>query len=298
MYKRQIQYADSAMYFAKDRGRNDYRFFAPEMVAQVSRRLALETSLRQALEHGELGMAFQPLIDLQSERLCGAEVLLRWQSPEHGAVPPAEFVPILEDTGMIEPVGLWLLGQVCLQVRAWRDAELPPIFLSVNVSMQQLIRGELCARLGHLLETLALPPAAFELEITESVFMENAERIGVTLRELRALGIGIAIDDFGTGYSSFAALSQLPIDKLKIDKVFIERVGSDENADTLCAAIAAMAHNLRLTVVAEGVESELQHRRLRAMGCDQAQGYWYGRPVTGDELEEQLRALARRQSLA
>jgi diguanylate cyclase (GGDEF)-like protein len=293
-----IQYADSAMYHAKDGGRNAYRCFAPEMVVQVSRRLALETSLRGALEHGELSLVFQPLVDLASERLCGAEVLLRWHSPEHGAVTPAEFIPILEDTGMIEPVGLWLLEQVCLQVRAWRDAELPPVFLSVNVSMQQLIRGELCARLGHLLDALALPPAAFELEVTETVFMENAERIGVTLRELRALGIGIAIDDFGTGYSSFGVLSRLPIDKLKIDKVFVERVGGDENADTLCAAIAAMAHNLRLTVVAEGVESELQHRRLRAMGFDQAQGYWYGRPVTGEGLEELLRALARRQSLA
>jgi EAL domain-containing protein (putative c-di-GMP-specific phosphodiesterase class I) len=158
--------------------------------------------------------------------------------------------------------------------------------------MQQLIRGELRARMGQLLDALALPPAAFELEITETVFMETAERIGVTLHELRALGIGIAIDDFGTGYSSFAALSRLPIDKLKIDKVFIERLGGDENADTLCAAIAAMAHNLRLTVVAEGVESELQHLRLRAMGCDQAQGYWYGRPVTGEGLEAMLRALA------
>ena len=293
-----IQYADSAMYVAKDSGRNAYRFFAPEMVAQVSRRLALETSLRQALEHGELSLVYQPLIDLQSEHLCGAEVLLRWRTPEHGAVAPVEFVPILEDTGMIEPVGLWLLEQVCLQVRAWRDAELPPIFLSVNVSMQQLIRGELCARMGQLLDALALPAAAFELEVTESVFMENAERISVALRELRALGIGIAIDDFGTGYSSFAVLSQLPIDKLKIDKMFVERLGSDESADTLCSAIAAMAHNLRLTVVAEGVESELQHHRLRAMGCDQAQGYWYGRPVTGEGLEELLRALARRQSLA
>jgi diguanylate cyclase (GGDEF)-like protein len=293
-----IQYADSAMYVAKDSGRNAYRFFAPEMVAQVSRRLALETSLRQALEHGELSLAFQPLIDLQSERLCGAEVLLRWHSPEHGAVSPAEFIPILEDTGMIEAVGLWLLEQVCLQVRAWRAAELPPIFLSVNVSVHQLIRGELCARMGHLLDALALPPAAFELEVTESVFMDNAERISVRLRELRALGIGIAIDDFGTGYSSFAALSRLPIDKLKIDKMFIEGVGSDENADTLFAAITAMAHNLRLTVVAEGVESELQHRRLRDMGCDQAQGYRYGRPVTSDELESLLRALAQRQSLA
>ncbi len=293
-----IQYADSAMYFAKDSGRNAYRFFAPEMVAQVSRRLALETSLRQALEHGELSLVYQPIIDLADERPCGAEVLLRWQSAEHGAVSPSEFVPILEDTGMIEAVGLWLLERVCLQVRAWRDAELPPIFLSVNVSMQQLLRGELCSRMGHLLDALALPPAAFELEVTESVFMENAERIGVTLRELRALGIGIAIDDFGTGYSSFATLAQLPIDKLKIDKVFIERAGSDQNADTLCAAIIAMAHNLRLTVVAEGVENELQHRRLQAMGCDQAQGYWYGRPATGEELEALLRALARRQSLA
>ncbi len=293
-----IQYADSAMYVAKDSGRNAYRFFAPEMVAQVSRRLALETSLRQALEHGELSLVYQPLIDLASERLCGAEVLLRWQSPEHGTVSPAEFIPILEDTGMIEPVGLWLLERACLQVRAWRDAGWPPVFLSVNVSMQQLIRGELCARLGQLLDALALPPAAFELEMTESVFMENAERIGATLRELRALGIGIAIDDFGTGYSSFGALSRLPIDKLKIDKVFVERVGSDENADTLCAAIAAMAHNLRLTVVAEGVESEVQHHRLRAMGCDQAQGYWYGRPVTGEGFEALLRALAQRQSLA
>jgi diguanylate cyclase (GGDEF)-like protein len=283
------QYADSAMYYAKSGGRNAYRFFQPEMVAQVSRRLALETSLRHALERRELSVVFQPLIDLATGRVRGAEALLRWNSADHGAIAPAEFVPILEDTGLIEPVGLWVMERVCTQLRAWQQMGLPLLRVAVNVSVHQLIRGDLCEELAQLLTTLAIPRHALELEVTESAVMENAERMGAALDELRSLGLGLAIDDFGTGYSSFASLSHLPVDKLKIDKVFVDGVGTSDSADTLCAAIIAMAHNLRLTVVAEGVETELQHRRLLAMGCDEAQGYWYCRPVPLDEFEALVR---------
>jgi diguanylate cyclase (GGDEF)-like protein len=293
-----VQYADSAMYFAKTSGRNAYRLFQPEMVTQVSRRLALESALRSVLENGELFPVFQPQFDLASERICGAEVLLRWNSAEFGPVPPSEFIPILEDTGMIEPVGLWLMEKVCLQMRAWHEGGIALPGIAVNVSVHQLMRGELYDRLAELLSTLNLPRDALELEITESTLMENAQRMVVALGELRALGLGLAIDDFGTGYSSFASLSHLPVNKLKIDKVFIEGIGVEESASTLCAAMIAMAHNLKLTVVAEGVETELQHRRLQAMGCDEAQGFWYCRPLPLAEFEAFVQAQAGKASIA
>jgi diguanylate cyclase (GGDEF)-like protein len=298
-----VQYADSAMYFAKNAGRNAHKVFQPEMVAQVSRRLALETSLRVALEAGELYPVFQPQVDLASDRLSGAEVLLRWQSAEHGAVAPAEFIPILEDTGLIEPVGLWLVDRVCHHLRTWRESGLAIPSVAVNVSVHQLIRGDLSERLAELLGTLALPKHALEIEVTESALMENAQAMGAALAELRGLGLGLAIDDFGTGYSSFASLSHLPVNKLKIDKVFIDGLGrgdgpTQERAGTLCAAIIAMAHNLRLTVVAEGVETEAQHRELLAMGCDEAQGYWYCRPLPLEEFERFVRERAQKASLA
>ncbi len=282
------QYADSAMYYAKAGGRNAYRVFSADMVAAVSRRLALETSLRHALERGELYPVFQPEIDASGE-ITTVEVLLRWQSAEHGAVAPIEFIPILEDSGMIEPVGLWLIDTVCEQMRRWRERGLAPLRVAVNVSPHQLMRGELAERLGELLAAGVVPRDALELEVTESAMMENAQRMGAALGELRVLGLTLAIDDFGVGYSSFASLSHLPVDKLKIDKAFVDGVGRTEAADTLCAAIIAMAHNLKLAVVAEGVETELQHRRLVAMGCDALQGYWHCRPLPAAELEQFLR---------
>jgi diguanylate cyclase (GGDEF)-like protein len=285
-----VQYADSAMYFAKNAGRNAQRLFQPEMVAQVSRRLALETSLRVALEAGELAPVFQPQLELAGGTVSGAEVLLRWHSAEHGAVAPAEFIPILEDTGLIEPIGLWLADRVCRQVRAWRDAGLVLPSVAVNVSVHQLMRGELSERLAELLGTLGLPRDAIEIEVTESALMENAQAMGAALGELRSLGLGVAIDDFGTGYSSFASLSHLPVSRLKIDKVFVDGLGRSDSANTLCAAMIAMAHNLRLTVVAEGVETEAQHRQLQAMGCDEAQGFWYCRPLPLAEFEAFVRA--------
>jgi diguanylate cyclase (GGDEF)-like protein len=292
-----LQYADSAMYFAKNSGRNALRVFQPEMVAQVSRRLALETSLRGALDAGELSPVFQPQVALASGRISGAEVLLRWHSAEHGTVAPVEFIPILEDTGMIEPVGLWLVEVVCRQLRAWREAGLALPTVAVNVSVHQLIRGALCDRLAELLGTLALPRHALEIEVTESALMENAQAMGAALGELRELGLGIAIDDFGTGYSSFASLSHLPVSKLKIDKVFIDGLGRSDNAGTLCAAMIAMAHNLRLSVVAEGVETEAQHRELVAMGCDEAQGYWYCKPLPLAEFEAFVRERMAKESV-
>ena len=283
-----VQYADSAMYYAKLSGRNAARAFQPEMIMQVSRRLALETALRRALANSELHLHYQAQIDLATEAVCGVEVLLRWHSAEHGTVSPAEFIPILEDTGMIHEVGLWVMEQVCAQVHAWQRAGQRTPCVAVNVSMHQLIRGDLSERLAQLLATLAIPRHCLEIELTESAVMENAQRTSAALHELRSLGLGVSIDDFGTGYSSFGALSQLPVDKLKIDKVFIDGVGLSESADTLCAAIIAMAHNLKLRVVAEGVETALQHARLKAMGCDYAQGYWYGHPVPLREFEDML----------
>ena len=289
-----VQYADSAMYYAKSAGRNAFRTFQPEMVAQVSRRLALETGLRTALENGELYPVFQPKFDVATARLCGAEALLRWQSPEHGAVSPAEFIPILEDTGMIESVGLWLVECVCRQLRSWHESGLGLPSVAVNVSVHQLVRGDLCDRLAELLTSLELPRQALELEVTESALMENAQRMGAALSELRSLGLGLAIDDFGTGYSSFASLAHLPVGKLKIDKIFIDGLGESGDANTLCAAMIAMAHNLKLIVVAEGVESERQVAQLQQMDCDEAQGFWYCKPLPLPEFERFLRETAAR----
>ena len=283
-----IQYADSAMYYAKSSGRNAFRVFQPEMIAQVSRRLALETSLRGALANGELHLAYQAQIDLATDRVCGVEVLLRWQSAEHGSVAPAEFIPILEDTGMIHEVGLWVMEQVCAQACAWQQAGHPLLRVALNVSVHQVIRGDLCERLAQLLATAKIPRDTLELELTESALMENAQRTSTALHELRSLGVGVAIDDFGTGYSSFATLSVLPVDKLKIDKAFVDGVGISESANTLCTAIIAMAHNLKLSVVAEGVETELQHEQLKSMGCDHAQGFWYCKPVRLEEFGQFL----------
>ena len=292
-----IQYADSAMYYAKQSGRNAFRVFQQEMVAQVSRRLALETSLRQALTNGELHLAYQAQMDLGSDQVCSVEVLLRWQSAEHGNVTPAEFIPILEDTGMIHEVGLWVLEQVCGRLRQGQNEGRASVCVAVNVSVHQLIRGDLCERLAQLSAMLALPRHSLELELTETALMENVQQTSTALHELRSIGMGVAIDDFGTGYSSFAALSKLPVDKLKIDKAFIDGVGTSESADTLCAAIIAMAHNLKLRVVAEGVETELQHRQLKVMGCDQAQGFWYCKPMSQEEFEQFLEHHALRNSV-
>ncbi|UXI65845.1 EAL domain-containing protein [Tahibacter amnicola] len=283
-----VQYADTAMYYAKHAGRNAFCVFQPEMIAQVSRRLTLETGLRQALANDELHLVYQPQVDFASDQVCGVEVLLRWRSAEHGNVTPAEFIPILEDTGLIHEVGAWVVEQVCRQLQTWIKHDRGALCVAVNVSAHQLMRGELVERLAQLLATLSIPRRSLELEITESTLMDNAQRASSVLHELRSLGLGVAIDDFGTGYSSFAALSRLPFDKLKIDKTFVDGVGTSTNADTLCAAIIAMAHNLKLQVVAEGVETELQHRQLKAMGCDYAQGYWYCRPVSVGEFEQFL----------
>jgi len=199
---------------------------------------------------------------------------------------------------MIEPVGLWLIDRVCRQMRLWLDSGAALPLVAVNVSVHQLTRGDLCERLAELLSSLALPRNSLELEVTESTLMENAQRMGTALTELRSLGLGLAIDDFGTGYSSFASLAHLPVNKLKIDKIFIDDLGQTERANTLCAAIIAMAHNLKLSVVAEGVETELQHQQLKAMGCDEAQGYWYSRPLPLEQFEAFVKQLALHTSTA
>lgn len=284
-----LQYADSAMYYAKDAGRNAWRFFHPDMVARVSRRLALETGLRRALAAGELSLVYQPRLDLADGSTCGAEALLRWNSAEHGQVPPNEFIPILEDTGMIEEVGLWVIEQACHQSLAWQAQGLPAIPISVNLSVHQLIHGGLGEDISQLLSGLGVRADQLELELTESALMQNAEHMRSTLAGLKALGLGLSIDDFGTGYSSFSYLSRLSVDTLKIDKSFIDGVGSSESADTLCGAMIAMAHNLRLRVVAEGVETQVQLEALRRMGCDEIQGFHYARPMPADAVAGFLR---------
>ncbi|WP_295757286.1 EAL domain-containing protein [Undibacterium sp.] len=277
-----IQYADSAMYVSKSEGRNTYTVFHADMAKTIARRLALETSLRTAIHNQEFSLVFQAKIATASGACKGAEVLLRWTSPQHGVVCPSEFIPILEDTGLIEEVGNWVFEQACQQLAAMRAAGVPKLLISINVSVIQLVRGTLFDTVKRVLAATGVSPDEIELEVTESAVMDNAEKMILRLQEIKHLGVRLSIDDFGTGYSSFAYLTRLPIDTLKIDKAFIDGLGSQADAYAICKAIITMAHGLQLEVVAEGVETELQLSALCALGCDTIQGYLFSKPTPVD----------------
>jgi EAL domain-containing protein (putative c-di-GMP-specific phosphodiesterase class I) len=239
--------------------------------------------LQRALERGELFLQYQPKIDLVGAALAGYEALLRWRHPEHGVVPPEEFVPILEETGLIVPIGEWIVRTAVKQMAAWHATGLAHIPVAVNLSARQFLQDDVVALVEELLEEAGIAPHLLELELTESLSMADPERSLAIMHRLRALGVTLSIDDFGTGYSSFAYLKRLPIDKLKIDKSFVHDMVHSEDARAIVQAIVAMAHRMHLRVVAEGVESAAQALALRELGCDQAQGYYYARPL--DALE-------------
>ena len=284
-----LRNADSAMYRAKEYGRNNYQFYVADMNVKARARLMLESSLRRALDRGEFTLYYQPRVDLFSGRVIGAEALLRWRHPEMGLVPPVEFIPILEETGMIIPVGDWVLRQASQQNRIWQDMGLPPIRMAVNLSVRQFIQKDLAESVLRILEQVGLSPEYMELEITEDLLLEHNQTNIITLTKLRNQGIHISIDDFGTGYSSLSYLKRLPIDTLKIDQSFVRDIDTDPDNKAIASAIIAMANSLHLNVLAEGVETDEQLAFLRAQGCNEIQGFSFSHPLPAEEFERLLR---------
>lgn len=271
--------AVTAMRHAKAQGGGRIERYAPAQRREMGRRLTLESHLRRALEREELFLQYQPKIALASGELAGFEVLLRWCHPEHGVVSPEEFVPIAEETGLIAPIGEWIVKTAVRQLVAWREAGVPAVPVAVNLSARQFMQSDIVAIVSEQLTAAGLPPALLELELTESVSMADPGRSMVVMHKLKSLGVALSIDDFGTGYSSFSYLRRLPIDKLKIDKSFVQDVAHSADSRTIVQAITAMAHRLNLGVIAEGVETEAQAAALLDAGCDQAQGFLYSRPL-------------------
>ena len=283
-----IKNADAAMYRAKEEGGNGYRFFTTEMDIQATGRLEMESSLRHALERDEFIVYYQPKLDLSDNKIIGAEALLRWKHPGRGLVSPAEFIPILEETGLIVQVGAWVLKNVCAQIRTWQDnAALPPLIVAVNLSGRQLQRNNLSTTIAEILEETGLDPKFLELEVTESMLMHDPKWAIDSLMQIRARGIlHIDVDDFGTGYSSLSYLKQFPIDCLKLDKSFVDGLPDDENDVAISLAVIALAHSLKLIVVAEGVENDAQLAFLKENGCNVIQGYIVSTPLPADDFVE------------
>jgi diguanylate cyclase (GGDEF)-like protein len=286
-----VKNADMAMYRAKNTGRSNYQFYREEMNLAFQARKALERDLRKALANGEFEVFYQPQIDARRNMIIGAEALIRWPRPDRGMVSPAEFVPIAEECGLIVPLGEWVLQTACTQNKVWQDLGLPPVRVAVNLSAAQFLYRDLVASVVRMLGSSGLDHAYLELEITEGILMRETEVTINTLKRLTELGIQIAVDDFGTGYSSMAYLKRFPVNKIKIDRAFVTDVTTDRGDAAIVGAVIGLAHGLGLTVAAEGVETVEQAAHLRARGCDELQGYYFGRPVPASEFERRLRGI-------
>ena len=280
--------ADTAMYRAKAAGRNQYRFYSPDMNERGHELLSLESDLRSAIARMEFELFYQPQVELQSGRIQALEALLRWRHPQRGLIAPAAFLGLLEDTGLILPVGEWVLRQACTDARRWREVAELPLRVSVNVSPQQFANSNLLDQVRATLAEQAVPAGGLEIEVTENLMMRDPLTTGALLRELRALGVRIAIDDFGVGYSSLAYLKNFPVHVLKIDRTFVGDVLNDPGDATIVEASISLSHNLGLEVVAEGVETAAQCDFLRRRGCDLAQGYYFSRPLPAAEIDALL----------
>jgi len=284
-----LKCAHSALHRAKAQGRNVLHFYAPEMDARMNERFQLENKLRRAVDNRELRLHYQPQVDLRTGRVMGAEALIRWPHPELGMISPARFIPLAEETGLIVPIGEWTMRTACMDNRSWQAAGLPPVVIGVNVSAHQFSRGDLVSVVERVLKDTGLDPRFLELELTESVIMENANEVLLTLLRLRKMGVQLAIDDFGTGYSSLSYLRRFPIQRVKIDQSFIKDITSNPDDAAIAKAVISLGHSLRLEVIAEGVESKEQVAFLRAADCDQKQGYYFSRPVPAADFERLLR---------
>jgi len=280
-----IKNADAAMYCAKDQGRNNFQFYTESMNAAAFERLSLENSLRKALHRGEFCLHYQPQLDTHSGKIVAVEALIRWHHPDLGLVPPGDFIPLAEETGLIVPVGAWVLQAACEQIRQWQKMGLPPLRMTVNISSRQFRQNDLVKNVSHALETSGLDPKCLELELTESAIMHNTDLAISMLRKLKLKGIRIALDDFGTGYSSLSYLKRFPIDVVKIDRSFVRGLNKDADDEAITLAIIAMARSLNLKVVAEGVETKEQLTFLREHNCDLVQGYYYSPAVPAEAIE-------------
>lgn len=282
-----IRNAAAASFHAKERGRGTYQFFTEDMNIRARKRLSLENRLRRALDRDELVLHYQPKVELRSGRIVGVEALVRWQCPEEGLIQPATFIPLAEETGLVVPLGQWVLRAATAQARAWQDAGMEPMVMAVNISARQLSKNDLLADVVAILDETGLAPEFLELEITESSLMEKADEAIATLRRIREMGVHLAADDFGTGYSSLNYLRNFPLDSIKIDRSFIADIGG--GGARLAAAVIAIGQSLGLKVTAEGVEEQAQLAFLRQQWCDAIQGFLFCKPLPADEVEVVIR---------
>jgi diguanylate cyclase (GGDEF)-like protein len=282
--------ADAAMYRAKAMGKSRHEMFDTAMHEKAMEVLKLETDLRRAIERREFLLHYQPIVSLADGSLRGFEALVRWRHPDRGMVSPAVFIPMMEETGLIVPLGSWVIGEACRQLKIWHERyrDFPSLGVSINVSGKQFAKANLAAEVAAALEQTNLPGKCVTLEITESVMMTNADAAAATLRELRTRGANISVDDFGVGYSSLSQLHRFPIDALKIDRSFLQRIGGEERDAEIIRTIVTLGHNLGLTVTAEGIETPLQLERLRGLGCESGQGYLFAKPLSVEQVEAML----------
>ena len=278
-----LKNADAAMNFAKETGRNQYHFFTPDLSRIVSDRLKIETNLRKALERQEFILYYQPQIDIRTRRVVGLEALIRWNQPEEGLIPPGKFIPMAEESGLISPVGDWILNEAARQWREWSRAGLPPVTLAVNISAIQFYQADFLEKVSRLVKECGMD-SFLEIEVTEGVMMKNIAVTLDTMHKLKAIGCKLSIDDFGTGYSSLGYISRFPLDKLKIDQSFVRAMLTSQINMAIVDTIIRLANNLNLRVIAEGVETEGELAALAARHCDEVQGYYFARPMPAAEL--------------
>jgi diguanylate cyclase (GGDEF)-like protein len=281
--------ADIAMYFAKEEGKNNYQFYSENIQSMSSERLSIETNLRHAMERNELFLNYQAKLDLRTRTISGVEALLRWNNANLGSVTPTQFIPIAEETGLIVPIGRWVMKTACAQNVAWQKQGLPAVSMAVNLSLRQLMNDNLLDDIKNVLDETGLPPKLLELEITESMVMHNPSRFIPILTKIKDMGVRLAIDDFGTGYSSLAQIKNFPINTLKVDRSFIRNLPQDTDNKAITEAVIIMGKSLKLKVVAEGVETLEQENFLREQVCDETQGFYFSKPIGPDLFADLLR---------
>jgi EAL domain-containing protein (putative c-di-GMP-specific phosphodiesterase class I) len=284
-----IKNADMAMYFAKEEGKNNYQFYSKDIQSLSNKRFSIETNLRRALERNELSLKYQAKVDFKTGMITGVEALLRWKNLSIGLITPTQFIPVAEETGLIVPIGRWVMKTACAQNVAWQRQGLPSVCMAVNLSLRQLMDDKLLEDIKAALDDSGMAPNLLELEITESMLMHNPARLIAVLTNIKKMGVRLAIDDFGTGYASLAQIKNFPIDTLKVDRSFIRNLPQDSENRAITEAIIAMGKTLSLTVVAEGVETQAQEDFLRDHICDEMQGFYFSKPIAPDQFGYLLR---------